>query len=259
MNCAAMAERRDDGREITEDKFLGGRLTLRQPLRGHRAGHDAVLLAASTGARQGYTVVDFGAGVGAAGLALAARVGALDLVLVEIDPDLCAIARDNAARNNLAARIVTLDIGGDAQSFAEAGLPPDSADHILMNPPFNDPARHRASPDAGRGLAHVARAATLQGWIGAARRVLKSKGVLTMIWRADGLADVLTTLQRGFGGIAIQAVHGEQRKAAIRVLVRAVKGGQAPLLLLPALCLDVADDGLEAAMRGEAALPLAGL
>ena len=254
-----MAERRDDGEEITEDKLLGGRLTLRQPVRGHRAGHDAMLLAASTGARQGDRVVDFGAGVGAAGLALAARVANLDLVLVEIDPELCSLARDNAARNNLAARIVTLDIGSDAGAFVSAGLPPDSADHLLMNPPFNDPVRHRASPDAGRGLAHVAAAATLEGWIGAARRVLKSKAVLTMIWRADGLVDVLTTLQRGFGSIAVQAVHGEQRKPAIRVLVRAVKGGRAPLTILPALYLDVADDGLEAAMRGQAALPLAGL
>ena len=54
--------------------MLGGRLRLRQPLSGHRVGHDAILLAAATGGRAGELAVDLGAGVGAAGLALAARV-----------------------------------------------------------------------------------------------------------------------------------------------------------------------------------------
>src|SRR5438105_8987545 len=84
---------------ITEDAFLGGRLRLRQPRAGHRAGHDAVLLAAATAARAGDRVVDFGAGVGAAGLALASRVAGIDLKLVEIDPGLARLARDNAAAN----------------------------------------------------------------------------------------------------------------------------------------------------------------
>ena len=67
--------------ECTEDAFLGGRLRLRQLKTGHRAGHDAMLLAAATSARRGARVVDFGAGVGAAGLALARRVAGVDLVL----------------------------------------------------------------------------------------------------------------------------------------------------------------------------------
>ncbi len=54
--------------EITEDGFLGGQLRLRQPRGGHRAGHDAILLAAATPARSGDRVVDLGAGVGAPGL-----------------------------------------------------------------------------------------------------------------------------------------------------------------------------------------------
>ena len=39
--------------DLTEDAFLGGRLRLRQPLKGHRAGHDAILLAAATGVLAG--------------------------------------------------------------------------------------------------------------------------------------------------------------------------------------------------------------
>src|ERR1700732_926152 len=199
-----------DPREFTEDAFLGGRLRLRQPKSGHRAGHDAMLLAAATSARSGDRVVDFGAGVGAAGLAVAKRVAGIELVLVEIDQALAGLARANAASNAIAADVMVLDVTSAADAFAAAGLTPDSADVVLMNPPFNDPARHRASPDKAREIAHVATVATLEKWIHAARRILKSGGVLTLIWRADGLVGLLAALDRGFGRLADMPVHGEQ-------------------------------------------------
>src|SRR5262249_16190873 len=71
--------------EVTEDAALGGRLRLKQPKGGHRFGHDAILLAAACPARAGERVVDLGAGVGAAGLALALRVAGIEVALVEVD------------------------------------------------------------------------------------------------------------------------------------------------------------------------------
>src|SRR6476619_5769484 len=101
---------------LTEDAFLGGKLRLRQPKSGHRAGHDAMLLAAATPARSGDRVVDLGAGVGAAGLALAKRVAGTGLVLVEIDPALAALARGNAASNGIAAETIVLDVTSAAET-----------------------------------------------------------------------------------------------------------------------------------------------
>lgn len=246
---------------ITEDGFLGGRLRLRQPRSGHRAGHDAMLLAAATVAHAGQRVADFGSGVGAAGLALATRVADLDLVLVEIDPALAALASTNAAANGIAATVLTLDIAADASTFAAAGLGPDSLDGVLMNPPFNDPARHRASPDSARQVAHVASPTTLQDWTHAARRVLRPGGVLTMIWRADGIAEVFGALDRGFGSIRLQSVHAAASAPAIRILVRAVKGGRAPTQIYPGLLLNDAaglpNQQAQAALSGAAALPFA--
>jgi tRNA1(Val) A37 N6-methylase TrmN6 len=248
-------------RETTEDAFLGGQLRLRQPKSGHRAGHDAMLLAAATPARSGDRVADFGAGVGAAGLALAKRVPAIELLLIEIDPDLAELARDNAASNAIAAGIVALDVTSAPDNFAAAGLVPDSVDVVLMNPPFNDPARHRVSPDRARATAHVARTATLEDWVHAARRILKSQGTLTLIWRADGLAEVLAALDRGFGSLAILPVHGDASAPAIRVLVRATKGGKAPTRLLGGLMLNdesaVPNKQVQDVLAGKGVLPLA--
>jgi tRNA1(Val) A37 N6-methylase TrmN6 len=250
-----------DPGEFTEDAFLGGQLRLRQPKSGHRAGHDAMLLAAATSARSGDRVVDFGAGVGAAGLAVAKRVAGIELVLVEIDEALAGLARGNADSNAIAADVIVLDVASTAGAFAAVGLSPDSVDVVLMNPPFNDAARHRASPDKAREIAHVATAATLESWIHAARRILKSGGALSLIWRADGLLEVLAALDRGFGSLAILPVHGDAKMPAIRVLIRAIKGGKAPTRLHAALMLNdesaVPNKQVQDILAGKEVLPLA--
>ena len=224
--------------ECSEDAFLGGQLRLKQLKSGHRAGHDAVLLAAATPARSGDRVADLGAGAGVAGLAVARRVPGIDLVLVEIDTALAGLARANADANAIHADVIVLDLEADATAFAAAGLAPDSVDAVLMNPPFNDPARHRASPDTARGIAHMATATTLSKWVHAARRILKSRGVLTLIWRADGIAEVIAALDHGFGSLQVLPIHGDARGPALRILVGATKGGRAPTQIHPSLLLN---------------------
>ncbi len=224
--------RSKEGEAITEDAVLGGRLRLRQPRKGHRVGHDAILLSAATPARPDEHAVELGAGVGAAGLALAVRVTRLKVTLVEIDASLAQLAAENATINGLADRVnaVVADV-------ANLDLASGRADRVLMNPPFNDPARQNVSPDPGRRRAHVADIDTLAMWIDAAARLLRAGGTLTMIWRADGLTGVLNTLAPAFGDLAVLPIHPRPEAPAIRVLVRATKASRAPLVLYPALCL----------------------
>ena len=258
MNCGQMAaEFKAD--EISEDAVLGGRLRLRQPKRGHRVGHDAILLAAATAARSGEQAVDLGAGVGAAGLALASRVEGLDVMLVEIDPVLCALAADNVRINRLDGRVrVHLSDAGNC-----AALPQASADRVVMNPPFNDPTRQNVSPDPRRRLAYVATPGLLAHWCASAAWLLKPQGVLTMIWRADGLPEVLGALAKEFGAIGVLPVLPRAGGSAIRVLVRAGKGATAKTVYYPALVLN--DDqgkptaAAEAILRGGETLPIAAL
>jgi tRNA1(Val) A37 N6-methylase TrmN6 len=101
----------------------------------------------------------------------------------------------------------------------------------------------------------------LEAWLHAARRMLRSGGLLTLIWRADGLAQVLTALSRGFGSVVVQPVHGDAARPAIRILVRAVKGGRAPTQILPGVMLNDATGApspeAAAVLAGEGALALA--
>jgi tRNA1(Val) A37 N6-methylase TrmN6 len=244
----------------SEDAVLGGRLTLRQPLRGHRFGHDAFLLAAAVPARPGEHAIDLGSGVGAAGLALARRVEGVTVTLVEIDPALAALAAENARRNGLAdrAHALCLDAGSGHAAFAAAGLEPATVEHVLMNPPFNPP--HNPSPERDRRSAHRAETGTLQRWLFTAARLLRAGGAVTLIWRADGLGEVLASLAPSFGAVAILPIYPKPDAPAIRILVRAVSGSRGPLTLLPGLVL--ADSAgkptaaAEAVLRDAAALSL---
>lgn len=217
-----------DDDATSEDGVLDGRLKLRQPLRGHRFGHDAILLAAATGARAGELAVDLGAGVGAAGLALAARVADLSIGLVEIDPMLCRLAEGNARLNRFDDRVTVFEADVEkSQALAAAGLSPGCAERVLMNPPFNDAARQNVSPDPRRRLAHAGETGLLPRWVAAAAWLLKPGGTLTLIWRAESLPDVIAALEGEFGGIAVLQVLPRPGAAPIRVLVRAAKGLQA--------------------------------
>jgi tRNA1(Val) A37 N6-methylase TrmN6 len=251
---------REQSADVSDDAVLNGRLRLLQPRRGHRFGHDAILLAAATEARTGQRAVDLGAGVGTAGLALAVRIPGLAVTLIELDPTIAALAADNAKRNDLADRVTVaaLDVSAQASTFRASGLPPGAADVVLMNPPFHDARQSAASPDPSRRSAHVADDDTLEIWMKTVQRLLRPDGALTLIYRADGLTEVLRALARGFGSIGVLPVYGRPNTPAIRVIVRGVKGSRAPLTLWPGLVLNDADGqptaAAEAILRSGTAL-----
>jgi tRNA1(Val) A37 N6-methylase TrmN6 len=233
--------------EVTEDRLLGGAVRLLQPRRGHRAGTDAVLLAALAGARPEDRVVDLGSASGAVGLMVAARTGA-HVQLVERDPALAALAERNIALNGWSARMSALvaDAFAPRRERQAAGLASGTADLVVTNPPFFESASHRASPDPGRRAGHAMAGGDLAGWIKTAADLLRPRGRLVLIHRADHLANILAALTAGspaFGTIRIMPIQARAETDAIRVVVAAVKGGAAPLSLAPALVLHGAEGG----------------
>jgi tRNA1(Val) A37 N6-methylase TrmN6 len=250
--------------ETSQDAVLGGRLQLRQPLRGHRVGHDAILLAAATGGRAGEHAVDLGAGVGAAGLALAARVTGLKVTLIEIDPTLCALAAENATLNRMDERVRALEADAEnIAALAAAGLSPGSIERVLMNPPFNDSTRQTTSPDPRRRLAHAGEPGLLARWVATAAWLLAPQGVLTLIWRADALPEVRDALKGAFGTIAVLPVLPRPGAPPIRVLVRASKQGSGKPIDYPDLILNDHNGrptaAAEAVLRNCATLPISEL
>ncbi|HZZ62591.1 MAG TPA: methyltransferase [Roseiarcus sp.] len=248
------------------DAWLGGRLTLVQPKRGHRAGTDAALLAAAADFPEG-RFVDVGAGVGAVALAILGRRPRLNADLVEIDSDLARLAAGNAERNGFAgrARILRLDVC-DARARREAGLLDGQADAVVTNPPFFDPGTVRASPDTARARAHVfageAGGVPLVPWMRACLAVLRPDGRFVMIHRPDALAAILAAAENRLGALALMPIHPRAGASAHRLLVSGIKGSKAPLRIAPGLVLHEGDgrltDEAEAIHRGEALIDWGG-
>ena len=151
------------GDRTTEDLFLGGALKIRQPRNGYRAGTDAVLLAALIGSDPTGPVLDAGAGVGVVGLCVAARFPKANVVLVEREPHLAALARRNVDDNGLTARVqvIEADIMRATQALQRDGIKSETFATVLANPPYHDdrrstaaenPAQSRFAPNARRRI-----------------------------------------------------------------------------------------------------------
>lgn len=241
--------------DITEDRLLGGRVRLLQPATGLRAGHDAVLLAAAVQARPGDRVLELGCGTGAAFLCLAARVPGIEVVAVEREPDLAALARENAALNGLTGRVTILE--GDIADPALRRALPHCAQGFA-NPPF--------WPDGTTPPTELRRAAThadtvgLDAWAGCLAAALGHGGGVRLILPSARFADGLAAVAgAGFGSPALLPLWPRQGLAAKRVLLAARRGGKGPGRVLPGLVLHDADGATptaQAILRDSAALDI---
>lgn len=216
--------------ELTDDAFLDGRLQLWQPVCGYRAAADAVLLAAAAPAAPGARVLDLGCGVLTAGLCLAARVPGIALAGLERQAAYADLARRNAARNGVAAEVVT----GDVARMPAALRRP--FDVVLLNPPYFAPGNGTPARDPGREAA-LREETPLPVWLDAAGRRLVPGGWLVLIQAAERLPDVLGALPRTLGSVTVLPIQARPGRPARRVILRARKGGRAPFALLPPLVL----------------------
>jgi tRNA1(Val) A37 N6-methylase TrmN6 len=239
------------------DAFLDGRLHLHQPATGHRAGTDAVLLAAAVPADATGLAIDAGAGVGAAGLAAAMAAPSLRTALLEREPDLAALARANIAANQLHDRAFVAEADLlSPDSCRAAGLAPQSADLVLTNPPFLSADQVRPSPNSSKASAHVIGDGGLAAWVRACVALLRPGGTFLMIHRADALDEILRAASPQLGALILLPIHPAAGRPATRILVRGLKGRRTPLSLAPALVLHEAHGAFtaqaEALHRGEA-------
>ena len=242
--------------EAIETTLLGGRVRVRQPARGYRAGMDAALLAATVAPRSGDRLLEAGCGVGGVLLQLTSRNPGLDVTGLERDPFAFELARLNLIDNQVSERARVLH-GDVAKGFRALDLP--LFDWAISNPPyFDDPGAMRA-PSAEKRGAWMADHG-LKAWTHFLLKSVKENGKIVMIHRADRLADILSLLTPKAGSFSIRPVHSFSDEPAKRVIVQAIKTGKAPLRLMPPLILHPRTgpkhtDEAEAILRGEAALP----
>jgi tRNA1(Val) A37 N6-methylase TrmN6 len=237
-------------RSLTEDALLGGRIRLLQPTRGYRVAVDAVLLAAAVDAAPGQRILDLGAGVGAVGLCVAARLAGCHVVGIELQEALAGLAERNANLNGMAGRLRTV-----VHDLAKP-LPADLGrfDHVVTNPPYLAAAVADPSPDPSKALATVESSADLARWLVVATAAAEPAGTLLIIHRSDRLDEILGHLgQLGWGDVTVKRLP-----PAARVLLRARRADRLTRHDAPPLTLHRPDgrytDEAEAILRHAGAL-----
>jgi len=229
--------------------FLNGRVVVRQPETGFRAGLDAVMLAAAV--PDGATALELGAGAGTASLCLAARLTSIAITGIEIDRDLVQLANDNAAANAMQDRVRF----AAANAFA---LPLEfkrDYDCVLINPPFHGAGQASPEPSRVRALMDDG---TLSDWLQAGLKRTISGGTFTAILRADRLNEALSALP--LTGVSVLPLWPKAGEPAKRILIQLRKGSGAPFRLLPGLILHDSSGtytpDADAILRGKATLAL---
>jgi len=219
---------------VTEDALLDGRIVLQQPKDGYRAAIDPVFLAAAVTARPGDRILDLGCGVGTAGLCLLSRVPGIEVTGFEIQSQLVELSRQNAARNGLKSRFEAIE--GDILALP-ASLSLESFDHVICNPPYLASGAARPSPNLSRTTANQEGEAQLNDWIEAAVALVRRKGSITFIHRADRMDTLIDGLTGPTGGLRLFPLWPKAGKAAKRVLLQSRKAAASPMIMAPGLVL----------------------
>ena len=166
----------------------------------------------------GTRLLEAGCGAGAALLCAAHRLGDCELVGLERDQSMLALARRNIELNTLGAR-VTVE-SGDVASRHDDNL--NQFDQVFANPPYFKPGAIQAV-HPGREGAYMAHT-PLEDWLKFMLHTVKPGGRVTLIHRAGELARILTFMDTRFGQIEVLPVRSRAGMMAKRVLVTGRKG-----------------------------------
>lgn len=214
--------------ELIETTVLNGQVTIFQPVKGGlRVTIDSIFCASACPAKSGETICDLGAGTGVVGLCAGFKAGKdAHLTFVEVQQDYSDLCLKNAFENRIEADSICADV----RAFKTA----DKIDHVVCNPPYLEMDNHFKSPDVARqkALGEEENGAVLNDWISCAERILKHKGSLSLIHRADALDDILILLKRyKFGAIEAWPLYPYADKPAHRIIIRAYLGRKTKLTL----------------------------
>jgi tRNA1(Val) A37 N6-methylase TrmN6 len=257
---------RDLTMSVSDDAFLGGRLQILQPRQSYRAGLDAVMLAAAVEQRGAapFRVLDVGAGVGTAGLAVAWRCPKAQVVLLEREPDLIDLARQNIARNGLEDRVSAVEADLTTISnaaLAAAGIAEGMFDQVIANPPYHTEGAGTSARHALKAAAHAMPEAGLDDWCRFLARMTRPAGEALIVHKTAALPELIQALRGRFGGLSALPLHSHAGEPAGRIILKGIKGSRAPFRLESGLLLHEADErftrGAEGVLRLGQALTVA--
>ena len=212
--------------DVSEDKFLGGKLVINQLKSGYRAGNDPVLLAASLVLRPEQTLLDLGCGVGTAFLCVLARENSIKVTGIELQKQLSDLAIKNSLKNNFVADIINCNLHKLYHNIGQKKF-----DHVILNPPFFYSNSGTLSKNKQKLVSKFVKEDELRSWLSIAMGRLKPKGEISLISRASTLGLVLGVLEQKVGSIKILPISSFENKPSSRLIVSGKLGAKGDISL----------------------------
>ena len=211
------------------------RLTMHQSPHGYRFALDAFLLADFVPSHPIGRVIELGTGCGIVACLLARRFPAASIVGLELQAGLTALAQRNVEHNGLGRQISI--VRGDMRAIVSCVAPGQFAS-VVCNPPYRAVGRGRLNPNPEKAVARHEVAVTLGQVVQTARRLLKHRGRLALVYHPSRLAELCNHLQAAdLAPRRLRFVHPSRHNPATMILIEALRGGRDVLEVLPPLAI----------------------
>ncbi|MBQ8750348.1 MAG: methyltransferase domain-containing protein [Alphaproteobacteria bacterium] len=216
----------------TNDYLLDKKVKIFQPQDGYRASTDAVFLSSlldEKKVKQNAKILDVGSGTGAISLCLASRLKDknVEILGIDIQNDLVELSNFSSQENGFASFLKYQNIDIRDKLAIKGG----KFDFVITNPPYSD--HDMPSPNKSKKIAHNHQDFDLTGWISFCLRMLKPKGVILLINRAEAINEIINAMQNKAGNIQILPIYSKLGQDAKRVAVIAEKTSKAITKILP--------------------------
>lgn len=219
--------------EETVDELRNFGLKVIQPRHGYRFSLDPLLLSDFAEIPAGGRVADLGTGCGIIPLLLARKGEGAEIVGVEQQEEMAALALRNVRLNGLADRITV--IRRDVIELRTI-FPVSSFDAVVANPPYRQRGTGKVSPKGGRDDARHESTATLGDFLAIAKYLVKPAGRICFIYHLSRLGELLASAALlKLAPLRLRLVHGNAGADARMFLVELAKGRKGELKVLPPL------------------------
>ncbi len=223
-------------KNVTVDKILRGKISIRQLKKGFRYGFEGVFLASFINGylkkikKKNISLADVGSGVGVISLIIAYQNNEINITAIENNYSYLEIANENIIINNFQKTINA--IKGDVFNIDSKLI--NSFDIVVTNPPFYDEKQKKSENELDN---YAKRITNYESWIDNSIKLLKDRGTIFLIIPTGLLEKSLIALRKKTGSFKIFPIWPNQNKSSKRLVIFAKKGGASPTELMPGMRL----------------------
>ena len=217
-NSILMPNERIDELELNNLKII-------QKIDGFCFGIDSVLLSDfARKIKNNSKVLDLGTGTGILGILLCAKTNLKQITGIEIQKEIADMATRGIILNNLQEKF---DILNCNIKDIDKILKIDSYDAIVTNPPYKKPNSGKINENKTKLISRHEIEANLDDFIKISFKMLKDKGTLYMVHRAERLVDILSTMRKyKMEPKRIRFVYSNKNSESKLVLIEAIKNAK---------------------------------